>query len=410
MMHPGFPAAINQAGAVLPTNPPFFLTNPSNLNVSSTQILNHPQPMSTMVLPGAWGGAALGIPTVSPSIDSNQVNGSQNSTTFSGEGQTSESTHQVSVQQQPSSQMVSTAALHNFVNTTTLNGNNTHLPAQLGTNIAGRISTAPFPSMIVPQTHPSIQSPYPLLTSLPQQPIVFLDSVGQPVARMPAGSQTMQPATVVGSTNAVLPVTRGQGGEQLSGINKQPADKSSGNDIPISGNEASSSNSSNGTVKPLYMPCDNDILCSTQILLRQQLEFFEARQLDIETLVSGRRRPIVLGQVGVRCRHCSHIQPKSRKKGNAYYPSRLESIYQAAQNICSSHLCDSCQHVDQWARSRLLEYQTTKTRKGYGGKNYWAQAAQVLGIVQTENHGLRYTIENETAVDEESGEVNKQDV
>jgi hypothetical protein len=44
-----------------------------------------------------------------------------------------------------------------------------------------------------------------------------------------------------------------------------------------------------------------------QNLLLQQIEAFQATEEDVMTHTRGRNKPILLGQVGIRCRHCAHL-------------------------------------------------------------------------------------------------------
>jgi hypothetical protein len=76
---------------------------------------------------------------------------------------------------------------------------------------------------------------------------------------------------------------------------------------------------------PLSMSCDDQSLSSYQCLVRQQVELFQATQHDIDANAQGRNRPIVLGQVGIRCRHCANLPPKARKSGAVYFPSKVRS-------------------------------------------------------------------------------------
>jgi hypothetical protein len=140
----------------------------------------------------------------------------------------------------------------------------------------------------------------------------------------------------------------------------------------------------------LYTPIDEDILAENQILVRKQIEFFEAEVEDVETITSGRRRPIVLGQVGIQCKHCAHLSLRQRKKAAIYYPSKVNSIYQAAQNMNVSHLSDACQHIDGPTKSALMSYLDNRSSQSHGGKQYWASSAKTQGIYETENDGLRY--------------------
>ena len=72
----------------------------------------------------------------------------------------------------------------------------------------------------------------------------------------------------------------------------------------------------------LYLTCDDDNLSEHQCLLRKQIELFEATENDIYANAQGRNKPIVLGQVGIRCKHCS--QWPNRGRGAVFYPSSLD--------------------------------------------------------------------------------------
>jgi hypothetical protein len=138
----------------------------------------------------------------------------------------------------------------------------------------------------------------------------------------------------------------------------------------------------------IYMSCDNDSLSEYQCLVRKQIELFEARREDVDSNAQGRNRPIVMGQVGIRCRHCTMLPPKHRARGAIYYPAKLYGLYQAAQNMASSHLCEHCQHVPVEARAELLKLRDRKSSAG-GGKKYWADGVRILGVFEDED-GLRY--------------------
>lgn len=81
----------------------------------------------------------------------------------------------------------------------------------------------------------------------------------------------------------------------------------------------------------MTLPSDKDSLSEYQCLVREQLELFTATRSDIEAKAQGRNKPIILGQIGVRCRHCAHLSPNLRTHGSTYYPERLDGIYQASQ-------------------------------------------------------------------------------
>ena len=138
----------------------------------------------------------------------------------------------------------------------------------------------------------------------------------------------------------------------------------------------------------LYMSCDDESLSEYQCLVRKNIELFEATQVDIESNAQGRNKAIVLGQVGIRCRHCTFLPPKNRSRGAMYYPAKLDGLYQAAQNQANGHLAQHCNHIPPNIRSELIRLKDCKSSAG-GGKKYWADGVKVLGVYEDSN-GLRF--------------------
>lgn len=158
-----------------------------------------------------------------------------------------------------------------------------------------------------------------------------------------------------------------------------------------------SNNSQQLTGRPpviLYMPCDDAVISSYQCLARKQMELFEANEVDVEAGAQGRNRGIVLGQVGIRCRHCAHLYPRRRTKSSTFYPSKLKSIYQTAQNMANTHLTETCQYIPAGIREELIRLSRDKKTSAGGGKEYWSDGARILGIHETETH-LRFTRSND---------------
>jgi hypothetical protein len=139
----------------------------------------------------------------------------------------------------------------------------------------------------------------------------------------------------------------------------------------------------------LYVARDEEALSEYQRLVRKQIEVFEAQPQDVSTNAQGRVRHIVIGQVGIRCRHCSSIPLQERRKGAVYYPTRLDGVYQAAQHIAKAHLPDQCQHISEEIRqelSRLCE--CTRSSVG-GGKMYWSTTISSQGVLEDQDR-LRF--------------------
>eukprot|EP00934_Nitzschia_sp_Nitz4_P004461 Nitzschia sp. Nitz4//scaffold295_size27985//18074//19108//NITZ4_008163-RA/size27985-processed-gene-0.45-mRNA-1//1//CDS//3329546251//4451//frame0 len=140
----------------------------------------------------------------------------------------------------------------------------------------------------------------------------------------------------------------------------------------------------------LFMDCDEDSLSEYQCLIRQQMELFEASEEEASSSVQGRNKQIVPGQVGVRCRHCSNVPARRRNKGSMYFPTKLDRIYQAAQNLSAFHLCEHCPHVPPEVRNKILVLRERKSPAG-GGKRYWAEGVRCLGVTEDPaTCGLRF--------------------
>ena len=147
----------------------------------------------------------------------------------------------------------------------------------------------------------------------------------------------------------------------------------------------------NISAKPvsLVMSRDHLYLSPYQIFIRQQLELFSSDQRDCLTNQQGRRKRVKLGQVGIRCRHCSHLPLPDRGRGSCYYPQKLLGVYQAAQNIATTHLAESCPCLPENMRDELTALRHRKDT-ATGGKNYWANACLQLGLADADDGTIRF--------------------
>ena len=139
---------------------------------------------------------------------------------------------------------------------------------------------------------------------------------------------------------------------------------------------------------PVARGNDEGRLTPYQCLARQHIQYFEAGQAQVEEGAQGRNKPIVLGQVGIRCIHCAGLARKDKAPAAAFYPAKLSGIYQSAQNIMNSHLAKDCQNVPPNVRERLKSTANRKSPPGTG-KAYWSDEAMNVGIFEDE-HGLRF--------------------
>ena len=73
----------------------------------------------------------------------------------------------------------------------------------------------------------------------------------------------------------------------------------------------------------LSLSVDSEMLSEYQLLVRQQLELFEAGPEDVESNTQGRKKQVLVGQVGLRCKHCAAYPLRARGRGAVYYPTKL---------------------------------------------------------------------------------------
>jgi hypothetical protein len=78
----------------------------------------------------------------------------------------------------------------------------------------------------------------------------------------------------------------------------------------------------------------------------------------------------------------------SRRAHFSFFFALLTGIYQAAQNMASSHLCESCQCMPPNLKNDLRILRERRDTAS-GGKQYWADAARAMGLEETEEGVLR---------------------
>jgi hypothetical protein len=142
-----------------------------------------------------------------------------------------------------------------------------------------------------------------------------------------------------------------------------------------------------GRTVPIALEDDKLHLSKFQCLARQQIELFEATKEVAAAGARGRNTPIVVGQVGIRCRHCSQ-EASQKSRGAVYFPSIYDIVYQTAVNMTSVHLCTHCKLIPQSIRDELLRLKEQRSNPG-SGKTYWAEGIERLGVIET-NQGLRF--------------------
>ncbi|VEU35545.1 unnamed protein product [Pseudo-nitzschia multistriata] len=156
----------------------------------------------------------------------------------------------------------------------------------------------------------------------------------------------------------------------------------------------------------LVVPMDHMQLSSHQTLLRYQIEVFRAGEEDTSTHTRGRNKPVQLGQIGIRCRHCKVLPVCRRKRGSVYFPRAVEGFYQAAQNMNSTHLqTGECPLMGDALRREFANLIATRGVSTGAGRAYWAKQARKLGLRNTEN-GIVF---DKTRPEEEEGKKDSKD-
>ena len=159
---------------------------------------------------------------------------------------------------------------------------------------------------------------------------------------------------------------------------------------PVHAGGTSTKKQEPATSIPVEKPSDVDQLSKYQVLIRRQLEYFISQKEDADYSVQGRKKQARLGQVGIRCRHCSHLPHRLRGRGSGYYPAKLSSVYQAAQNMATNHLHQFCSKIPPETREQLHDLRGGRNDSAVGGgKQYWADTCQEIGLVE-EDDGLRF--------------------
>ena len=164
---------------------------------------------------------------------------------------------------------------------------------------------------------------------------------------------------------------------------------------PIETSSGMRNASGNALSLPISLARSIDVvkMSEHQYFLRQQIEVFQANEEDVSTHIRGRNKPVSLGQVGIRCRHCAHLPVMRRQKGSTYYPANILGIYQAAQNMSTTHIqCGLCSEIPASVKMQFARILMEKTQSSHSGagRPYWASSATQLGLVDTEDAGIRF--------------------
>ena len=147
---------------------------------------------------------------------------------------------------------------------------------------------------------------------------------------------------------------------------------------------------------PLSRTEDDEWLTPLHCFVRKYcVEIFVATPADVAAPCMGKRNPVSVDQVGIRCPYCSPERMKGKinevdiaraRENGVVYPSLISRIYNATINLLQRHL-RTCAYVPPEILARYEELKNSNARSG-ASKKYWAESAAKLGLVDT-SHGIR---------------------
>ena len=137
----------------------------------------------------------------------------------------------------------------------------------------------------------------------------------------------------------------------------------------------------------LAIPDDKEWLSDMDCYIRKQLEVFCATEEDVSTAQSDRKYPVHVGQVGIRCIHCSLSKKGTGAQGTAVaFPFSISGIYESVREFQRLHL-DSCENLPASTKTKLAGFKGSSSLSSVLRK-YYVLAAKALGLKDTRD-GIR---------------------
>jgi len=150
----------------------------------------------------------------------------------------------------------------------------------------------------------------------------------------------------------------------------------------------------------LYHPRDRDHLSDFSCFIRAQLELFVATPFDLRTRTKRTclRDNISVGNVGLRCVHCSSSRGmhddmivrfgEKRERCAVFFPGKTHMVNEGVRNWQFRHF-KGCKKVPKEVRAEFerLKKCGRQKRSAFGLK-YWVESCRLMGLVDTEK-GMR---------------------
>ena len=202
----------------------------------------------------------------------------------------------------------------------------------------------------------------------------------------------MPPGVAIGMTQAQAEDQFEAAIDRLPGLKSQQAEKVYPEPKPLT----SSDPNAKSPYFPLALPEDEQWLTPLHCFVRKYcVEVFVATHEDVAAPCMGKRSPVSVNQVGIRCPHCSpermgndsdEVDLARARENGVVYPSLISRIYNSSINLLQRHL-RSCAFVPPEVLARYEELKSSNARSG-ASKKYWADSATRLGLVDTPD-GIR---------------------
>jgi hypothetical protein len=109
---------------------------------------------------------------------------------------------------------------------------------------------------------------------------------------------------------------------------------------------------------------DDAMLNPLHVFVRKQLEVFTATPAELAQPAPGRKNPIKLGQVGLRCIHCRHLPVRKRVKRAVCYPSSVGRVYHSVSDFKFDHMT-SCRELPE---DVLVQFEALKAEGKRGSE------------------------------------------
>jgi hypothetical protein len=180
--------------------------------------------------------------------------------------------------------------------------------------------------------------------------------------------------------------------------NAQKARTTSGSSSSLSSsfNNSQQQQSSSEALQPYYnRPVlslstndDENWLSEFLCFVRSQcVEVFSASQDDVASRMNSKK--VLLGQVGIRCRFCAHLPHRERTGRSSSFPSSINRIYQSLTMMLRDHFT-KCNAMPPQMNERYLCLKANASQGATDSKKYWIESARTLGLVDTEQEGMRF--------------------